>query len=356
MNNDIIRNPFSIMFGKEPVQAVDRTKIINEICSVFSDEKPVQQMYLITGIRGSGKSAITGRIMKEFSGMKDWIVIDLNVEQPMREALLGRLAAISELKVLFSKAKLSFTAFGINASVEGKNVPVNVDAELDAALNILTRHGKRILITIDDVVSNSEMRSFAHFFQSCLMKDYDVFLLMNGIFENIDTLQNEKSLTFLLRAPKIQLEPLNLTAVSNLYGRVFRYPVETLNKMASITEGYPFAVQALGYICWNNAADKKNIKPDEYMQEFDYYLEDNVYDKLWSDMSDVDRDIITAVVNEDSNAADVKSIIQSSGISTSMVSNYKKRLLKKGIIKDVYGKFVLSLPRFGEFVKRQYEF
>ena len=59
------------------------------------------------------------------------------------------------------------------------------------------------------------MRSFAHDFQSLLRDDYPVFALMTGLYENIYDLQNEKSLTFLYRAPKIILEPLNYTAIKN---------------------------------------------------------------------------------------------------------------------------------------------
>ena len=43
-----------------------------------------------------------------------------------------------------------------------------------------------------------------------------VFLLITGLFENINLLQNEKSLTFLYRAPKVPMDPLDKMAVSDI--------------------------------------------------------------------------------------------------------------------------------------------
>jgi len=40
---------------------------------------------------------------------------------------------------------------------------------------------------------------------------------MTGLFENIDALQNEKNLTFLYRAPKVKLQPLDKGAVKQKY-------------------------------------------------------------------------------------------------------------------------------------------
>ena len=44
---------------------------------------------------------------------------------------------------------------------------------------------------------------------------------MAGLFDNISNLQNEKSLTFLYRAPKIFLEPLSIPAITTSYRSVF---------------------------------------------------------------------------------------------------------------------------------------
>lgn len=53
---------------------------------------------------------------------------------------------------------------------------------------------------------------------------------MTGLYENIYDLQNEKSLTFLYRAPKIILEPLNYTAIKSHYMRIFDIMMKWLTR------------------------------------------------------------------------------------------------------------------------------
>ena len=79
-------NPFSIMFGKTPQFAVDRAMPEQQIINEFTQDNPTQQIFLITGVRGCGKSALTGKLMNTFSDFNGWYVIDLHVEEDMRLA------------------------------------------------------------------------------------------------------------------------------------------------------------------------------------------------------------------------------------------------------------------------------
>ena len=124
------------------------------------------------------------------------------------------------------------------------------------------------------------MQVFAGSFQIFVRQDLPVFLLATGLYENIDELQNEKNLTFLYRAPKIQLKPLNNRAIMNKYKTIFKNESEQAAKMAELTKGYPFAFQVLGYLTWNHAGDYEAV-----IDEYEQYLSEFVYDKIWSELS-----------------------------------------------------------------------
>lgn len=348
-------NPFSITFGKEPKNEIERENVVEEIVSDFTSEPSSQQIVLLTGVRGTGKSALTAKLMKTFSNMKDWYVIDLLMGDDMLASLGGKICSLKGCRKLFQEEKISLTAFGIGITVSKANMETNTEVSLDKMFKTLTKKKKKVLITIDDVASTKEMRVFAHFFQSCLMKDYNIFLIMNGIYDNIENLQNEKTLTFLQRAPKIALTPLNKMAVANMYAKVFNFPENTIKKMASATGGYPYAVQAMGYTVWKHHADDKDIDIDEVLPKLDLILADGVYDKLWTDMSETDRRIAEMIAKGDADKVNVADIISETGISKSLASNYKKRLVKKGIIEDVRGKFIFALPGFDRYVREQFE-
>ena len=75
------------------------------------------------------------------------------------------------------------------------------------------------------------MRSFAHDFQSLLRENYPVFTLMTGLYENVNSLQNNKNITFLYRTPKIALGPLDLDLIKDEYQKIFNQEKEeTIDK------------------------------------------------------------------------------------------------------------------------------
>ena len=49
-------NPYTLTFGKSPEQIIERLSQMNEVISTFRNEPPAQQAYIITGVRGSGKT------------------------------------------------------------------------------------------------------------------------------------------------------------------------------------------------------------------------------------------------------------------------------------------------------------
>ena len=49
-----MQNPFTLTFGRSPLESVDRPVQINEIIENFTADTINQQMCIITGVRGSG--------------------------------------------------------------------------------------------------------------------------------------------------------------------------------------------------------------------------------------------------------------------------------------------------------------
>ena len=177
-------------------------------------------------------------------------------------------------------------------------------------------------------------------------------MLMTGLYDNIYNLQNEKTLTFLYRAPKIMLQSLNISSIASSYRKVFDISGEAAMEMASYTKGYPFAFQVLGYLCFEHGLSEDGLTQD-IIQEYDQYLDEYVYSKLWAELSDIDRKIIKEMsYSEETGVTDIREAVS---MSTEAFSVYRRRLINKGIIcAEGYGKIELSLPRFDVFVKMRY--
>lgn len=105
-------------------------------------------------------------------------------------------------------------------SVNKTNDSLKKEAMLRNILEKLKNKGKKVLFIIDEIINNSYVKVFASNFQIYITQNYPVYLVMAGLFDNISNLQNEKSLTFLYRAPKFfwnHLAFLQLLQVIVLY-------------------------------------------------------------------------------------------------------------------------------------------
>ena len=250
------------------------------------------------------------------------------------------------MKKLFIKAKLNLSLFGIGGEVESAPPISDIEIALEKMLDTVQKAGKKVLLAIDEVTNTKEMKIFASSYQIFIRQNYPVFILMTGLFENIRSLQNEDTLTFLYRTPRIELKPLSINAMQIRYKNILNISDESAHEMAIFTKGYPYAFQVLGYLSWNNTPDLETIKYD-----FDSIMEENVYEKIWSGLSHGDKKILKAIALNGGKMA-TKDIIAKTSNTSSSYSAYRNRLSKSGIIDtSEYGYAKLTLPRFDVFIK-----
>ena len=336
------RNPFNLIFGKEPQQSIPRVSESAEILESFRAEPPEQQIYMITGVRGCGKTVFMTELAAELK-KEDWIVVELNSSQDLMTDLAASLGSENQLARIFQKASINLSLFGIGLEVKG-SVPIsNIQVALTKMLESLKKHGRKVLVCIDEVTATASMKTFAGAFQIFLRQDLPIYLLMTGLYDNINNLQNEQNLTFLYRAPKIELKPLNLAIIADNYRRNFNLDHEVSEQMARLTKGYSFAFQVLGHFTWKYDGDYQKALP-----EYRLYLEEYVYDKVWSEMSAGDRRLVLGVSRSTDGKA--KSIKELCSMTDSEYSVYRDRLLKRGVLTgNGHGYVQFTLPLFEKY-------
>ena len=316
----------------------------NEILDAFTAESVNQQMFIITGVRGSGKTVMMSEIAHRLREKKDWIVIELNPATDLLLNMLSKLNSNAACADIIASARINLSFFGFGAEIEGVRPITDTETAISEILQRIHKQGKRLLITIDEVTNNESMHIFASSFQIFVRQDLPIFLLATGLYENIDELQNEKNLTFLYRAPKIQLKPLNQQAVITKYQNIFQISTAEASEMAKLTLGYPFAYQVLGYLTWNAHGDYASVI-DEYKQ----YLSEFVYDKIWSELSHKDQQVAAGIAKvADGKILEIRNLL---GMETNEFNPYRKRLIKKGILSgETRGYVFFTLPLFSEYV------
>ena len=343
-------NPFTIVFGRRPVEMIERFPQRHEIIENFTSENANQQIYMITGIRGSGKTVLMSSIAETLQKDNEWITVDLNPELDLLQGLAARLSNHALCRKWFQQAKLNLSYLGFGLEIEGVEPITDLETAILQMLENIRKKKKRLLITIDEATNTKQMRVFTAFFQIMLRQNLPVFLLMTGLYENIYELQSEKSLTFLYRAPKIQLQNLEMNAIKLRYQSVFQISDNRAIEMTRLTGGYPFAFQLLGYLTWNRQGHYHEVLPDYRQNLYEY-----IYHKIWSELSSRDRLVLQGIV--EAKDPSVKSIKEYLRFSDNEWSPYRQRLIRKGIIDgSERGLIRITLPFFRDFVREQMQF
>jgi AAA+ ATPase superfamily predicted ATPase len=340
-------NPFSLTFGKKPNQYISRYDNMMEIINAFTSENAICQTYLISGIRGSGKTVLMTSVAKELAATGEWYVADLNSTQDLLEDLVYRLADACGRKDGLSETGMNVSVAGFGLGFSGKREEKDSVGKIEALLEYARKKGKKVLITIDEVMNNSSMAVFASQFQIFVRKDYPVYLIMTGLYENIYAIQNNPSLTFLLRSPKIFMNPLSLLQISEHYRQVFEINKNEANQLAAYTKGYAFAFQALGFLYWEYRGERKE---QDIIRELEHLLDEFAYRKIWESLSGQDKNIVLFLA--DSGKCQVKYLRESLQMTSGTFSKYRERLMYKGLIRSPErGMVELTLPRFGDLAK-----
>ena len=205
------------------------------------------------------------------------------------------------------------------------------------------------------------MRSFIQEFQLLIRQDLPIYLIVAGLYNDIENLENADHLTFFLRAEKYEMNPLNHTMIRSDYMKTLGVSREVADQMAALTKGYAFAFQVLGWLYFEKNINGKNKNLEfEYTSELIKYC----YAKIWDELTEKEIEITKALVELNADEHKVKReevmkhMEEGSKMSSATFNTYRERLIGKGIIatsKNRDGYDWIELPQFGVFV-RDYHF
>lgn len=354
------RNPFNPSFGKVPSIFIDREEYIDEISEGLSNLDSPWQTTMVSGVRGVGKTAFLADVCRRFEKKKQWIVADIASNGHVLDTLVQSVhekASTDVRKAIDAIEGVSISLFGIGAGYTTGKEKINYQLLLEKILKELQKKNKYLLVAIDEVVPTKQIRQFAAIYQIMVRKNYPIALIMTGLPKNISELQNDNTLTFLLRSSRVNLPLLDEVAVQYSYKEVFErskkeISLKTLRRMTALTNGYSYAFQLLGFLVWNTGADRVTDETlDAVMYKYKEQLFRNAYSKIYEELSKVDRDFVLAMAAGDEDSVTMKEIAGRMGKKNNYISTYKRRLIDNGVIKaEQYGSVEFALPLFKDYL------
>ena len=336
-------NPFTLIFGAEPQSMIPRNEDFIKITSDFENDRPTTPSYVITGVRGCGKTVLMTSIQNYFAKNDGWLILRLNPELDFFSSSISQLGEYIHLKELVTEINVSFAGFGGGAAVSSI---YDNETILRKMLREALRRKKKVLILIDEASNTKSLKSFAHSYQAFIGEGLPVFLLMTALPENFNALSGSKNGTFLRRLPKIRLAGLSDILVAEKYKEIFDIQDETAVAYAKLVMGYPYAFQLLGSLLWD---ENKTAIDESILKKLDVLLYDGSYQAIWKQMTGREKDVLSAIAH--SSTMTVKEIRDHLKMEASQFSPYRENLKENGLINtETYGIITFTLPRFKEFV------
>ena len=348
INEKYTSNPYNPTFGTPPTSYIHRYdeegRILNEFCA----ENAPPMSYMILGARGMGKTVLMHELANRFESFAEWVVVRMNPNMDLTDSLMRKLSGHKKVSPIIKSAKINLSFFSLSVQMPTTQIKDAEDA-ITEIIKGLQKVGKKLLIIIDEATNTESMKAFASTYQNLIGQKLPVYLLMTGLYENINSLKNEKNLTFLYRMPRLQLSALNLSDIAENYKDVFLLGDRESLRMAQLTKGYSYAFQLLGKLSWDNDGDYNAV-----LGEYRTSLYEMVYEKIWDEMSGKDRELAYGIAS--SSDGRVKEIREIIGWETNEVSPYKDRLVKKGVADSPgYGHLEIALPYLKGFILNKYD-
>ena len=359
-----LKNPFNPQFGRRPQTFLGRNDLTSHLVMSYDNFNSPERTTIVSGLRGSGKTSLLSDISFRLDDNQDWIVINL----ACNDNLLSNIIELIKLKI----EQRSLNTPSINkiaiktplVDVEVEKAKTEYKSFYPTFLKILEDLKKleiKLLIIIDEVNNSKSMQEFASTYQLVIREEYEVALLMAGLPQHVDSILNDKVLTFLWRANHIRLSLIDPYFMKVAYKEEFQkrntvIEPDALDYAYLSTAGYPYLYQLIGYNLWgqeigDNRITLKEVKKATELSKGSLFQ--NVYSIMFRDLSKVEQQFILTMASHDM-PVETKTIRDSLNKRSSYINSYRERLLRAGLIDALsHGTFQFALPFFKEYLNEQ---
>ncbi|MCL2126090.1 MAG: ATP-binding protein [Oscillospiraceae bacterium] len=359
-------NAFSPTFGYKPKYIVGRDKEISEFMEGLAEAPghPNRATFFI-GQRGMGKTVLLLELA-ERAKKAGYVVVRVSASETMLDEIVEGVQIAGERSTEDKKNPLK----SINAGAFGFSVGLSFtddirknygfSTKLSLLCEALAKRKKGVLFLIDEIrASTAEMRVFATTYQNLVGDGMNVAVAMAGLPNAISTVLNDKILTFLNRANKVDLNSLQIADVSACFAKALRdlgieFDAKVLDTAAQATDGYPYLLQLVGYHMLKFLDGEKRLSATTVelaVSNSKRALAGDVILPCLNPLSAEDKRFLKAMAidRDESKISDICDRMQ---IGRSYAQTYRRRLIDAGLIHSLSrGMLAFSIPYLGQYLR-----
>lgn len=357
-------NPFKPTAGKTPLVLAGREQVINDFQEgLEGGPGAMGRLMRITGPRGSGKTVLLSELAS-LASAQGWTVVNVFGNSELPEAIREQLQNAPSLKGLSFSANAPFVS--AEAHIETAQ-PLSFRMATEAACKGLTKKGKGLLITVDEVqdADHKDMAEVASVVQLMIREDYNIAFVFAGLTTGVLDILNGTAMTFLRRAKPEDLQPIPLDDVKNSLALTieqsgFEITEEALQLATEATAGYAYLIQLVGFCIWRitwhrckELTGKIQISKtdaEEGIKVAQAEFNNAVHEPAISGLSKPAIQYLIAMA-ELPTVASASEIAEKMGKTPGYLSAYRRKLIERQIIEQTAPGYVtFSIPFMREFL------
>lgn len=341
-------NPFSPSFGISPPVLAGRDDILDGFEEAIATG-PSHPGYttLLIGHRGTGKTALLNAL-EERARQRGWMIVSDNTSHP---GLIDRIESAAATLFRQRGGRLRRASNRIRERLSRVWVfdlrPPPMPGGLRNVLTILgnaqRESGSGVLITIDELQSGdpADLRRFAAVLQHVTRREGLPVAFFGAALPRIeDSLLSDDAVTFIQRALRHQIGPLDKTATRKAIDQPIReqngvIEPQGLEAAVQSTSGYPFMIQLVGYHSWEAASEPKtritSTDVTAGIAQAQNQIGDLVIAPAWKALSPMDRRFLREMTKDEGESA-LADIASRLSRDLKYASAYRDRLIRANMI------------------------
>lgn len=357
---------FSPSFGNRPKKMVGRDNVLTDLMRGLSENPgSKERATLLLGQRGNGKTVLLLEIAQRAKDMGYIVASPTIVSGDMLGRIVEKLQDegekyVSEKKIKLSGGSIGFPGFSVGLQFTREEQETKSFAyKLSKLCKALDKCKKGVLILIDELqANNNDLRQLIIAYQEIVGEEGNIAIVMAGLPGAVSATLNDHVLTFLNRAKKIYLEPLEFIDIDRYYIESFKaigieLSEEQRKTAVDKTQGSPYLMQLIGHyiVCYaddTGCISEENFQRALILAEKDF--ENDVCRTALNALSDKDIEFLQAMVSDEkeSSMADISERMK---VGKDYAQQYKRRLIDNGIIEQHRrGKVRIIIPYLREYM------
>ena len=383
-------NPYRPGAGVMPVYIAGRDEDIQNVEQMFEALKlniPTQSI-IFSGLRGVGKTVLINKLQL-VAEEKGIFCKHIEVEEKndfisqiaeCSQAFLRSVSTKEKFKHLIQKPLEAIKSLVISFNPDDSTFSLSMQERELYVSNNLTQSLTDVFTTIGETAYKSETPVCFFIDEIQYMKQgqlgsliaalhrtnqlgYPVMIVGAGLPKIYKMLSNEKSYSERLFAYK-QIDSLTLEQSQKAIEEPAKkfhvsYTGDAIEKIVSITKGYPFFIQQLCQIVYKNT-EKEKIEVSDVEKSIDEFLktlDEGFFKSRYERCAESDKKFIFAMVKCGELPCAISNVAKNLGKSVGSISTTRAQLISKGIIYPVrYKELDFTVPEFSGYIQRLDEY